>query len=213
MDYYSAVKKTRENQIFRQKYARFEMKKKVGFIMIVVCSTVFISSCNKGDIGSAAKDPNAYRINGLVISLDESVWDCEDYGTFEMSPMDPMEKTEMTTISLKSDIKCELANTEIRPTINMIYTRFIDGYTFEDFLDDQEQYIDNIKSYSREELLHEGHNALCDIYTVNDNTYYSYYIWTQKAFYGVTYMAADRFYEDYFEDFKKSLESIHIEHF
>ena len=213
MDYYSAVRKTRENQIFRQKYARFEMKKKVWFIMIVVCSTVFISSCNKGDIGSAAKDPNAYRINGLVISLDESVWDCEDYGTFEMSPMDPMEKTEMTTISLKSDIKCELANTEIRPTINMIYTRFIDGYTFEDFLDDQEQYIDNIKSYSREELLHEGHNALCDIYTVNDNTYYSYYIWTQKAFYGVTYIAGDRFYEDYFDNFKKSIESIHIEYF
>ena len=95
----------------------------------------------------------------------------------------------------------------------MIYTRFIDGYTFEDFLDDQEQYIDNIKSYSREELLHEGHNALCDIYTVNDNTYYSYYIWTQKAFYGVTYIAGDRFYEDYFDNFKKSIESIHIEYF
>lgn len=66
------------------------MKKKVWFIMIVVCSTVFISSCNKGDIGSAAKDPNAYRINGLVISLDENVWDCENYGTFELSPMDPI---------------------------------------------------------------------------------------------------------------------------
>ena len=204
-----------ENQIFRQKYVRFEMKKKVWFIMIVVCSTVFISSCNKGDIGSAAKDPNAYRINGLVISLDENVWDCENYGTFELSPMDPMEKTELTDIPLKSDIKCELVNAEVRPRIGMVYTKFIDGYTFEDFLDAQEEYIDKseYKSYSREELLLEGHNVLCEIYTVDDNTYYSYAIWTQKAFYGVTYMAADRFYEDYFEDFKKSLESIHIEHF
>ena len=45
------------------------------------------------------------------------------------------------------------------------------------------------------------------------NMKHSYAIWTQKAFYGVTYIAADRLYEDYFEDFKKSIESIHIENF
>ncbi len=191
------------------------MKKIYFFILVFLCSIVFIAACNGSDTGSAANDPNAYRINGLLISLDENVWDCEDYGTFEMSPVGPMEKTEMTDVSLKSDIECELVNTEIRPTINMVYTKFIDGYTFEDYLDEQEQYMDKsqFKSYSREELVHEGHNALCDIYTVNDNTYYSYAIWTQKAFYGVTYIAADRLYEDYFEDFKKSIESIHIENF
>lgn len=191
------------------------MKKIYFFILVLVCFTVLISACNKGDMGSAANDPDAYRINGLLISLDESIWDCEDYGTFEMSPVGPMKKTEITQVSLKNDIECDLVNTEIRPRISLVYTKFIKGYTFEDYLDEQEQYIDKsqYKSYSREELVHEGHNVFCDIYTINDNTHCSYYIWTKEAFYGVEYAAADRLYEDYFEAFKKSIESIHIEKF
>ena len=55
------------------------MKKIYFFILVFLCSIVFIAACNGSDTGSAANDPNAYRINGLLISLDENVWDLVSY--------------------------------------------------------------------------------------------------------------------------------------
>lgn len=191
------------------------MLKKCCFIWTFVCCFISISACTRDHIGSAANDPDAFRVNGLLISLDENIWNYEDYGPFEMGPGGNIEKTEMTQIPLNSDIECDLINAEISPMLTIIYTKFKEGYTFEDFLSNQELFRERsqLDSYSREELDYEGYNVLCDIYKKNDNTYYGYFIWTEEAYYGVEYAAADKLYEDYLDTFKKSVESIHIENF
>lgn len=195
-----------------------KLNRKAGIaILLLICIILlaFLFPPKTDGIGSAAKDPYACQIGGLMISLDKEIWDCEH---FQVVHDINLPEIFLSSDSASMHLNYELENPDLlgNPCIQFEYFQFKD-FTYEDFIIDSEAFMeeqDNLESYRKSSTQCEGYDAFIREYTVKGgNSFYSIGIGKGTCVYGITYISHESMYDDYFDEFMKAINSIHIKHF
>ncbi len=186
-----------------------------SLLLICIIVFAFIAFPKVNNVGSAAKDPNACQIGGLMISLDPDIWNCENFQVVrEVESQGIIRSSDSAVVRLKY----ELENPEIlsNPCIQFNYFQFED-YTYEEYKADSDAFIEesnNIENYRKSSTQYEGYDVSICEYTVKDgNSYYSISMGKGACAYGITYSSHGSMYNEYLDKFMNSLNSMHIKHF
>lgn len=183
-------------------------------ILILIAIFIFLRQRQVANFGSAAKDPNACQIGGLMISLDRDIWNCDYFQVVrQAAPQGIFHSADSASVSLKYELQDRsiLGN----PCIQFEYYQF-DDYTYKQYVDDMEEIIaeHDFESHTKSTAEYEGYEALVYKYSIKDgNLFYEVTIGKGTSLYGITYSSCESMYDEYLEAFEKALKSIHIKHF